>query len=287
MLRFGGRPAGRLRIDGRIEVSGAAKLIIAANAWLNAKGGIHLPAGKKLTVCGSGPDDCVKTTLSAAMNLVMMTEGTGLGVNGRRTNVSRLYDLLVENGNQRLNLEAGPGTHAFRHFGGTFFGTDAMSIVNHHQNWFLNHAPRTGALKIFLFGFSRGALIMRVVADWLCQRGFPVEYMGLWDTVDSTVGIKGEDYIELPSNVKFARHAVARDEFRRFFNYLPLREGNREEGTGNRLKPRRSPGYGDLPLALSRTILAELDAPRKIGVSITDSNLLVPSKSVTAICEIC
>ena len=64
-------------------------------------------------------------------------------------------------------------------------------------------------------------------------------------------------------------------------------EGNREEGTGNRLKPRRSPGYGDLPLALSRTILAELDAPRKIGVSITDSNLLVPSKSVTAICEIC
>ena len=64
-------------------------------------------------------------------------------------------------------------------------------------------------------------------------------------------------------------------------------EGKREQGTGNRLKPRRSPGYGDLPLALSRTILAELDAPRKIGVSITDSNLLVPSKSVTAICEIC
>ena len=99
----------------------------------------------------------------------MMTEGTGQGVHGRKTNVGRLYDLLVENGNQRINLEAGPGTRAFRHFGGTFFGTDAMSIVNHHQNWFLNHAPRTGALKIFLFGFSRGALIMRVVADWLCN----------------------------------------------------------------------------------------------------------------------
>ena len=66
-----------------------------------------------------------------------------------------------------------------------------------------------------------------------------------------------------------------------------LEEGIREQGTGNRLKPRRSPGYGDLPLALSRTILGELDAPRKIGVSITDSDLLVPSKSVTAICEIC
>ena len=158
------------------------------------------------------------------MNLVLLTEGTGQGVRGRKTNVGRLYDLLVENGNQRINLEAGPGTHAFRHLGGTFFGADAMSIVNHHQNWFLNHAPKTGELKVFLFGFSRGALIMRVVAEWLCQRGFSVEYMGLWDTVDSTVGIEGKDYIELPSNVKFARHAVARDELRRFFNYVPLRD---------------------------------------------------------------
>ena len=159
-----------------------------------------------------------------------MTEGTGQVVHGRKTNVSRLYDMLLEGKNQRINLEAGPGTHAFRHLGGTFFGADAMSIVNHHQNWFLNHAPRrtvgvspTDDVKIFLFGFSRGALIMRVVAEWLCQRGFSVEYIGLWDTVDSTVGIEGKDYIELPSNVKFARHAVARDEFRRFFNYLPLK----------------------------------------------------------------
>ena len=59
------------------------------------------------------------------------------------------------------------------------------------------------------------------------------------------------------------------------------------EVEGKRLKPRRSPGYGDLPLELSREIINSLDATKKIGVSITDSNLLVPSKSVTAICEIC
>ena len=59
------------------------------------------------------------------------------------------------------------------------------------------------------------------------------------------------------------------------------------EGEGRKLKRRRSPGYGNLPLALSRKIISELDAARKIGVSITDSDLLVPSKSVTAICEIC
>ena len=164
------------------------------------------------------------------MNLVLMTEGTGQGVRGRKTNVSRLYDLLVEGKNQRINLETGPGTRPFRHLGGAFFGADAMSIVNHHQNWFLNHAPRTGGLSVFLFGFSRGALIMRVFAEWLCQRGFPVEYMGLWDTVDSTVGIRGEDYVTLPTNVKFARHAVARDERRRFFGYLPLRGCCRRDG---------------------------------------------------------
>ena len=59
------------------------------------------------------------------------------------------------------------------------------------------------------------------------------------------------------------------------------------EGEGLKLNPRRSPGYGDLPLELSRKIINCLDATKKIGVSITDSDLLVPSKSVTAICEIC
>jgi len=55
---------------------------------------------------------------------------------------------------------------------------------------------------------------------------------------------------------------------------------------GETLKPRRSPGYGEMPLDLSREILDALDATKLIGVSLTDSLLLVPSKSVTAICEI-
>ena len=58
------------------------------------------------------------------------------------------------------------------------------------------------------------------------------------------------------------------------------------EAEGRKLLPRKSPGYGDLPLELSREIINCLDAAKRIGVSITDSNLLVPSKSVTAICKI-
>jgi len=55
---------------------------------------------------------------------------------------------------------------------------------------------------------------------------------------------------------------------------------------GETLQSRRSPGYGEMPLELSREIIAELDATRRIGVALTDSLLLVPSKSVTAVCVI-
>ena len=46
---------------------------------------------------------------------------------------------------------------------------------------------------------------------------------------------------------------------------------------------RFSPGYGDLPLSLQRDICGALDAPRRRGVQVTDSLLLNPSKTVTAV----
>ena len=55
---------------------------------------------------------------------------------------------------------------------------------------------------------------------------------------------------------------------------------------GEKLQPRRSPGYGKMPLSLSREILDQLEASHKVGVTLTDSLLLLPSKSVTAICEV-
>lgn len=49
------------------------------------------------------------------------------------------------------------------------------------------------------------------------------------------------------------------------------------------LRPRFSPGYGDFALEHQKDIFELLDCPRKIGVSLTDSFLMVPSKSVSAI----
>lgn len=80
---------------------------------------------------------------------------------------------------------------------------------------------------------------------------------------------------------------IGLDAVEKLMDELERKAKSEVEVEGKRLMPRRSPGYGDLPLELSREIIALLDATKKIGVSITDSNLLVPSKSVTALCEIC
>lgn len=46
--------------------------------------------------------------------------------------------------------------------------------------------------------------------------------------------------------------------------------------------PRYSPGYGDLSLAVQKDIFRLMDLPKKTGMSLTDTLLMVPSKSVTA-----
>lgn len=49
------------------------------------------------------------------------------------------------------------------------------------------------------------------------------------------------------------------------------------------LTDRFSPGYGDLPLSIQPDFCAVLDTSRKIGVSVSESGLMIPRKSVTAI----
>ena len=47
-------------------------------------------------------------------------------------------------------------------------------------------------------------------------------------------------------------------------------------------RPRFSPGYGDLPLETQHDIFAVLNCSKTIGLSLNDSLLMSPSKSVTA-----
>lgn len=55
------------------------------------------------------------------------------------------------------------------------------------------------------------------------------------------------------------------------------------EAEGRFLRPRFSPGYGDFDIRHQDMILRMLNADKSIGLTMTDSFMLTPSKSVTAV----
>ena len=57
---------------------------------------------------------------------------------------------------------------------------------------------------------------------------------------------------------------------------------NEMESEGASLRPRFSPGYGDLPLGTQKDIFQVLNCNKNIGISLNRSLLTSPSKSVTA-----
>ena len=60
-----------------------------------------------------------------------------------------------------------------------------------------------------------------------------------------------------------------------------IRKEMKEQGLY--LRPRFSPGYGDFSIEHQEMILRMLDTAKTIGLTMTDSSMLTPTKSVTAI----
>ncbi|MBQ8504362.1 MAG: hypothetical protein IJ491_08835 [Clostridia bacterium] len=58
---------------------------------------------------------------------------------------------------------------------------------------------------------------------------------------------------------------------------------NDEMARNKVLRPRFSPGYGDVSLCVQKDIFDFLDVNRKLGMSLTEALMMVPVKSVTAI----
>lgn len=58
---------------------------------------------------------------------------------------------------------------------------------------------------------------------------------------------------------------------------------NKESELAKSLSFRYSPGYGDLPLEIQKDFVRTLNATRIIGLTVSQSDLLIPRKSVTAI----
>ncbi len=55
-----------------------------------------------------------------------------------------------------------------------------------------------------------------------------------------------------------------------------------EERNGYYLRPRFSPGYADLALDAQRELFSLLEITKRIGVTLNDACLMIPTKSVTA-----
>lgn len=55
------------------------------------------------------------------------------------------------------------------------------------------------------------------------------------------------------------------------------------EKKGYFLRPRFSPGYGDFPLSCQPAILHGLEAGKRVGITLTEGCLMMPTKSVSAV----
>ena len=97
----------------------------------------------------------------------------------------------------------------------------------------------------------------------------------------------------------FLNHFECMDSisFSNILNHLPMPCTNMEQfidecqfeiqrkvaNEGYYLRPRFSPGYGDFSIEHQKQILQMLNAAKEIGVSSTESSMLTPTKSVTAL----
>jgi len=103
----------------------------------------------------------------------------------------------------------------------------------------------------------------------------------------ATVGLGIDRFIERNAGVATAKavlfQAIGAERIERLCDSF-CEDLEREYGArGYKVTSRFSPGYGDLPMTLQKTIFTQLDCARKIGLTLTDSLLMTPTKSVTAI----
>jgi len=77
--------------------------------------------------------------------------------------------------------------------------------------------------------------------------------------------------------------AAAAAMIEEYCNELCLEWKQEYAGKDLYLRPRYSPGYGDFSLECQKAILDGLEAGKRIGITLTDGGLMVPTKSVTAV----
>lgn len=103
----------------------------------------------------------------------------------------------------------------------------------------------------------------------------------------ATVGVNMDRLIAKYSSLSPARatllQAIGSERVEALCNEFCRLIGDDLSADGYKLRPRFSPGYGDLDISIQREIFDVLDPAKRIGVSLNDNMMMSPSKSVTAI----
>ena len=163
--------------------------------------------------------------------------------------VNRAIALLSERcrpKNTSRIVEISAGTGDIRLEGGTVIYSESIARV------------MSGCSEMLVFGATLGA-----EADMLIKRS-SAENIAMGAVMQAAAAAYIEEYcdeIQSELNEKFSAR-------------------------GKSLGDRFSPGYGDFPLEYQRELFAILDCPRRIGLTLTDSFIMIPSKSVTAVIPI-
>lgn len=103
----------------------------------------------------------------------------------------------------------------------------------------------------------------------------------------ATLGVGADYLIQKYSRIQMSRAVVLQAAgaalIEEYCNTSCKKIAEDYESRGLYLRPRFSPGYGDFSLNCQPEILNALEAGKRIGIKLTDSFLMMPSKSVSAV----
>ena len=125
--------------------------------------------------------------------------------------------------------------------------------------------------------------LLRVSEERICVREFPVTVRdgsldcGCFQT--SSRSLYGKLFMARAVVMQAAAAALIEEVCDR--NFESWRKEYEEKGLY--LRPRFSPGYGDFPLSVQKDLLGGLEAGKRLGITLTEGGLMMPSKSVTAV----
>ena len=119
----------------------------------------------------------VELEMPARVKFVLLFEGTW-NHEGKPSAMTHLFDMLQDTRTQRKHIVSGSGTYGWilqRLLGG--LGHDSYVILLRQYQWLTGQVLRMGleqnAIKVYLFGFSRGAYQARMFCDLLTHFGIP------------------------------------------------------------------------------------------------------------------